>query len=186
MIIRAINDYLAKRPKDDRATKCFHPSSLHKSAEYLFKAYFEGDNGRDFEPRILRVFDNGHGVHERLQGYLEKAGVLLQAEVPVKNEEYEIVGHTDGIIEIDGVKGLLEIKSINQTGFYGLFEPKPEHVLQLNIYMFCAGIPRGILLYECKNDQELKEFFLKQDSSILDPVLEKIKTVQTWISAGKK
>ena len=186
MIIQAIDDYLAKRPKDDRATRCFHPSSLHRTAEELFKLYFEGDNKQQFKPRVLRIFDNGHGVHERLQGYLKKAGVLLQAEVPVKNEEYEIVGHTDGIIEINGVKGLLEIKSINQTGFYGLFEPKPEHVLQLNVYMFCAGIPRGVLLYECKNDQALKEFFLKQDHAVLGPVLAKIKIVQTWIGAGKR
>jgi hypothetical protein len=185
MIIRAIDEYLAKRPKDDRGTRYFHPSTLHKPAEYLFKAYLEGDNGRDFEPRLLRVFDNGHSMHQRLQRYLRETGVLKETEVPITNAEYEIRGHADGIVEIGGVKGILEIKSINSQGFYGLFEPKSEHLIQVNVYMFCSGIPRGVLLYENKNDQELKEFFVKQDQAILDPILAKIRTIQEWIKLGK-
>ena len=186
MIIEAIDNYLAIRPKGTRASRCFHPSSLHRSAEDLFRLYFEGDDSEEFEPRVLRIFDNGHAVHERLQSYLGAAGVLLQAEVPIYNAEFEIVGHTDGIVEVGGSKGILEIKSINSQGFYGLFGPKPEHIIQLNAYMFCTGIPRGVLLYECKNDQSLKEFFLKLDHSVLDPVLQKIRTVQARISAERK
>jgi hypothetical protein len=185
VIIQTINEYLAKRPKDDLGTRCFHPSTLHKPAEYLFKAYLEGDNGRDFEPRLLRVFDNGHSMHRRIQRYLREAGVLLETEVLIENREFEIRGHADGIVEIGGVKGILEIKSINSQGFYGLFEPKAEHLLKVNVYMFCTGLPRGVLLYENKNDQELKEFFVKQDQAVLDPVLAKIRTVQEWIKQGK-
>jgi hypothetical protein len=181
VILKIIDDYLRKRPKDQRAIRCFHPSSLHKPEEYLLKAYFEGDNGAEASPRVLRIFDNGKATHERLQKYLKEAGVLLQAEVPVINAEYEIRGSADGIVEIGGAKGVLEIKSINSQGFYGLFEPKAEHLMQINVYMFCSGIPRGVLLYENKNDQEIKEFLLKQDSGVLEPVLEKIRRVQKQI-----
>jgi hypothetical protein len=52
--------------------------------------------------------------------------------------------------------------------------------------MFCLGIPRGCLLYECKDNQELKEFFIKQNEKILDPILEKIKYVQRCIEDGKE
>ena len=181
VILKIIDDYLNKRPKDERATRCFHPSSLHKSEEYLLKAYFEGDNVADVSPRILRIFDNGKAMHERLQKYLKEAGVLLQAEVPVLNSEYEIRGSADGIVGFEGVRGVLELKSINSLGFYALFQPKSEHVLQLNVYMYCLGISRGLLLYECKDNQEIKEFFLKQDSGVLEPVLEKIRRVQKQI-----
>jgi hypothetical protein len=37
------------------------------------------------------------------------------------------------------------------------------------------------LLYECKDNQEIKEFFLKQDSGVLEPALEKIRRVQKQI-----
>ena len=138
MLIKAIDTYLTAREGDKRATNCFHPSSLHKSAEELFKIYYEGDSNQSFPARIMRVFDNGHDVHERLQGYLEKTGVLLQAEVPIENTDYQIKGHTDGIINIKGIKGILEIKSINSSGFYSLYAPKEDHLIQVNIYMYCT------------------------------------------------
>ena len=130
----------------------------------------------------MRVFDTGHDTHERLQRYLEQSGVLLQAEVPIENADYEIKGHTDGIIEINGIKGILEIKSINSSGFYSLYSPKEDHLIQINVYMFCTGIERAVLLYECKDNQELKEFYVKLDADILNPILNKIRTVQQMIA----
>ena len=186
MLIEAIDKYLVTRPKDKRRINCFHPSTLHKSPRYLYDAYLNGDNNQDFEPRLLRIFDNGHGVHERLQKYLKEIGVLLEAEVPVENVEYEICGTCDGILKLGKREGVLEIKSINSNGFYATHEPKPEHLIQINIYMFCMDIPRGCILYENKDNQRLKEFFVKQDLAILDPVFEKIKLVQSWIREGKK
>ena len=75
MIVKAIDDFLTNKPKSNRAIHCFHPSSLHENEDFLYQAYFNGDS-RKFEPRILRIFDNGHGVHERLQGYLKDIGIL--------------------------------------------------------------------------------------------------------------
>jgi len=186
MLIKAIDEYLQAKPKDERAIRCFHPSSLHKSGKELYWHYLEGDNNQQFDSRVLRIFDNGHYVHDRLQAYLSDIGILIQTEVPVENEEYEITGHTDGIIEINGVKGVLEIKSMNANQFYSLYEPKLEHLIQVNVYMFCTGIPRSCLLYECKDNQELKEFYIKQDPNILNPILKKIRLVQKCIKAGKE
>jgi hypothetical protein len=186
MLIKAIDDYLQRRPRDERATRCFHPSSLHKSPRELYWHYLHGDNNQEFESRVLRIFDNGHAVHARLQGYLSEIGILKQKEIPVQNAEYEICGQADGILDIGGLEGVLEIKSMNGNQFYSCFEPKPDHLIQLNVYMFCLGIPRGCLLYENKNDQQLKEFFVKQDEKILNPILRKIKSVQRCIQEGKE
>jgi hypothetical protein len=186
MIIKVIDDYLQRRPRDEREIRCFHPSSLHRSARELYWHYLNGDSDQGFGPRVLRIFDNGHAVHERLQGYLEEIGILKRSEVPVENEEYEIKGHTDGILEVGGFEGVLEIKSMNSTQFYSCYAPKADHLIQINVYMFCLGIPRGCLLYECKDDQELKEFYVKQDAQILDPILEKIKYVQECLKIEKE
>jgi hypothetical protein len=183
MIIKAIDTYLEERSRDERPIRCFHPSSLHRSPRELYWHYLEGDT-QEFDARTLRIFDNGHSVHERLQGYLDKAGILLESEVPVASEEYEIRGHTDGIIKINGMEGLLEIKSMNARNFHSAHEPKPDHLIQVNVYMFCTSIPRACLLYECKDDQNLKEFFVKQDPEILNPVLEKIRYVQECLRKG--
>jgi hypothetical protein len=186
MLIKAIDKYLQAKPRDEREKNCFHPSSLHKSTKELYWHYLEGDNNQQFDSRILRIFDNGHYVHHRLQGYLSDIGILIQTEVPVENKEYEIKGHTDGIIQINGVKGILEIKSMNANQFYSHYEPKSEHLIQVNVYMFCTGIPRACLLYECKDNQELKEFYIGQDEKILNPVLKKIRVVQGCIRENKE
>jgi len=183
MLTRLIDQVLGDRPRDERPKRCFHPSSLHKPADELYRLYLEGDNGEVFEPRILRIFDNGHAVHRRLQEYLSRAGVLIEAETPVRNEEYEIVGHADGIVEVKGKRGVLEIKSMNASTFHSTYEPKPEHLVQVNVYMFCLSLRRGVLLYECKDDQNLKEFYVMQDRAILDPILDKIRSVQNRIRA---
>jgi len=184
MLIRKINEYLQNRPNQERKTHCFHPSSLHRDEDYLYDAYFRGTNSENHEPRVLRIFDNGHGVHSRLQGYLKEMGVLLDAEVEVWNEDYQIYGHCDGILQLGDQKGVLEIKSINSNGFWNLYSPKPEHMIQVHAYMFALGIPRGVLLYEEKDSQELKEFFLKEDPTIRDGLLEKIRRVQKRIREG--
>jgi hypothetical protein len=186
MLITAIDQYLQKRPRDERPNHCFHPSSLNKSPRDLYWHYLNGDNNEKFNSRVLRVFDNGHAVHARLQGYLNEIGILKQMEVSVENTEYEICGHADGIMDIGGLDGVLEVKSMNSNQFYSIYEPKPEHLVQLNVYMFCLGIPRGCLLYECKDNQELEEFYLKQDSAVLEPVLSKIKYVQNCLKEGRE
>ena len=181
MLIKKIDDYLWSRPKQERRIGCFHPSSLHRDEDYLFHAYFNGTNSEKHEPRILRVFDNGHGVHSRLLGYLKDMGLLLDAEVEVWNEEFEIYGHCDGVLQLADQRGIREIKSINSKGFWNLYSPKPEHLVQVHAYMFALGIPRGVLLYEEKDGQNLKNFFVKEDPVIRDPILEKIRRVQKRI-----
>ncbi len=186
MLIASIDKYLQSRPRDERAIRCFHPSSLHKSLRELYWHYLNGDNNEKFDSRVLRIFDNGHGVHERLQKYLKDIGVLVEAEVPVQNQEYEICGSADGIIKLRNREGVLEIKSINSNGFYSTYEPKPEHLIQINVYMFCLDIPRGCILYENKDNQELREFYVKLDNQILDPILEKIRYIHRCIQDGKE
>ena len=184
MLIMTIDKYLQERPRDERLKNCFHPSSLHKPARELYRQYLHGDTSGDFDSRTLRIFDNGHAVHNRIQGYLAEVGILRQGEVAIQNKEYEICGHADGIVELEGMQGVLEIKSMNASTFYSCHEPKPEHLVQLNVYMFCLDIPRGCLLYECKDDQRLKEFYVKMDPIILDPVLKKIRYVQACLGKG--
>jgi CRISPR/Cas system-associated exonuclease Cas4 (RecB family) len=137
------------------------------------------------EPRLQRVADNGHAVHSRIQAYLKESGILVDAEVPVHDEKYEICGHCDGIIRGHVTKddnlGVLEIKSINETGFRSLYKPKPEHVGQISLYMFLLDLKWGCLLYENKNDQRLTEFLVNYDKRNVLPLLDRIKFVRKYI-----
>lgn len=244
-LVKQLDQFLLKNNKhsddQDRKNVTNSPSSALGCirANYYQRQGIEKD---PIEPRVRRIFDNGHEVHKRLQKYLMDMGVLLMDEVPLHNAEYEIQGHTDGIMTLKKnpkIVEILEIKSINAHQFSALKEPKPEHRAQAQVYIFCAEehrkylkakypthsdfkkstlirkkkyrklylhlkdgakytkeekikhkvsqhmqmdeilynvvkpIEKAVVLYECKNTQELKEFAIEVDQDVMNEVLEK-------------
>jgi hypothetical protein len=173
-------------------------------------------------PRLARIFGNGSGVHSRIQGYLQSMGILFGTytrwignvgvevhrgfppggdgwtfvEVGLSHPEDNIVGHTDGLIKLDGRKLGVEIKSIKHEFFRWLGEkPNKAHEEQALIYMHCLEHARAdlaavspktdvltflkqklegfIVLYESKNTQELKEYFVPFDKVRIEELMEK-------------
>ena len=246
-LVKQINQYLLlngeKEADEDRKNETNSPSSALgcSRANYYQRL---GISKKPVDPRSRRIFDNGHAVHQRLQGYLKEMGILYMDEVPLINEEWEIQGHTDGIMSMNKSKievEILEIKSINSRQFSALLQPKEEHVAQAHVYMFVAEehrkklkkkykthqefkrselarrkyyakfyqhlkdgrkytkeqkighkvrqhitmdkilyevekpIRKSVILYECKDTQELKEFVITYDEKVMQKVLEKFK-----------
>lgn len=115
---------------------------------------------------------------------------LKYAEVPLLDEEHLIIGHSDGQVE----QSLLEIKSVG-TGTVRYIAPKlyyryssgeitldklwseikrpfNEHLRQGMIYLHCTGLKEIIFIYECKWNQQVKEFPVKYVASIVQPLLD--------------
>ena len=124
----------------DRALNVNAPSSVGQCLRSRYYARVEAERDPySVDARTRRIFDNGTAVHERLQSYLKEAGILLMDEVPIINHQYNIQGHTDGIIHISDSDelGVLEIKSINSRGFSEIKSEKPEHKRQGLVYLYC-------------------------------------------------
>jgi hypothetical protein len=187
ILVRAINQLLIQKSgKDqDRAVNVNAPSQacVCLRANYYSRLQYEWDSV--LQPRSLRIFNNGTGVHERLQAYLKETGLLLMDEVPLRNDEYNIQGHTDGFLvlnkgtkkpllkkkkrfgvlkkhkESSPVKGteiaILEIKSINSDGFKKLTTAKDEHQVQGMVYIFCAENRRQQLRDTYSTFEEFKQ-----------------------------
>lgn len=62
---------------------------------------------------------------------------------------------------------IIDFKTINPKQFRDLHSPLPEHVTQLQIYLFLSGLKYGKLLYEDKWTQAVKEYTLIKDDSLL-------------------
>lgn len=111
------------------------------------------------DAKTRRVFDNGTSTHERLQKYLLNCGLLAMDEVPVFDDEYEVQGHTDGLLNLSKMElGILEIKTINTDGFKKLVDAKEEHKLQALIYMYCLENRRKWLKENHKTEKELESY----------------------------
>jgi CRISPR/Cas system-associated exonuclease Cas4 (RecB family) len=143
---------------DDRGHGWNSPSSAF---DCIRSQYYKRTNAKSngvVSPRLRRIFDNGHDVHARNQRYLKKEGILLIDEVPVWNEEYQIAGHSDGLLQPNKLKLMgLEIKSINSGQFKNLQTAKITHKEQGQVYLFCLEELRK-KVNGFKTDAEYKKF----------------------------
>lgn len=138
-VIGPIERHILLRPADtSRRQDVLHPSELVKDDFCVRAAYFRltGRVVPQERPnlRLQSIFDEGHAVHAKWQGYLAEMGVLygmwdtlegrtwgLSAdmygdakyrEVPLTDEALRISGHSDGWVKGLGEDFMIEIKSI--------------------------------------------------------------------------
>jgi CRISPR/Cas system-associated exonuclease Cas4 (RecB family) len=111
---------------------------------------------------------------------------LAYEEVFVKSEEYNFAGNVDGIVDVRGTefqqRGDLDVfvvdfKTIKDEMYSELLDPKREHVVQVNIYMWLLDLKAAVVVYENKDTQALKEMFVPRD----DKLIEEIKTQALWL-----
>jgi len=194
-----------------RDTAHLHPSEICKrdwcprASMYKILGYTP-EKERDYGFQTLNIFKTGHDIHDKWQGWLERAGVLTQKEVPLYSEEYHIKGNADGIILDYTGEAVLEIKSVgagtvrfeNPELYYKyskqeitheelwtkIRQPFPSHLRQLNIYMFVLNIHSGIVLYEWKATQACKEFEVKLQKALIEPILAACALVKKALMDG--
>jgi len=149
-------------------------------------------------PKQRRIFDNGNYVHSRyLEHYIKKLGCAAHVyeknhsilrkrdfvEISVSKPEYWLHARPDAVIvnEEDGLPYIFELKSIKQEMFNRLSSPLFNCVAQVQLYMFMLNIPRAIVFYENKNNQETKEFVLYNDQELLNKLINKIRKIQAYV-----
>jgi len=155
-----------------------HASSAAKCIRAL---YYDAtlDKETVIEPRIKRVFENGDFFHRRLMSVLFrlKDVRVVAGEIKVPANEF-VRGTCDAIIGLEDENFVLDFKSINDSGFKFLKAPKQEHVIQLGLYIYYFKLKRGLIIYESKDNQELKEFLIDitdpQTAKLLDDTFTKI------------
>lgn len=252
----AIDEYLmTHQEENNRATNVNSPSQTGNCNRRNYYVRIGEESDGKIDPRGERIFHNGDAVHDRIQTYLERAGLLLMREVPLRNDKYNIQGHTDGLLQVKrtGEIVVLEIKSINKDGFAVVKQKgvKREHIMQGNVYVYCLEEHRKYLqkkypdessfrksrkvrskrysalyqhlqdgrkytreqkishkveehlkadeilwrtkmpinrisfVYECKDNQEIKEFIVKADAKLMDEILKKFKVLEKAVKERK-
>jgi len=165
-----------------REDEYLHPSAIYKCARVVLfeKAGIFLDV---IKPRIQRIFDNGTFMHDRWMGYTEKAKIAISVngktrDIPFIDDILKIKGKADQVLLLDSVKWVFELKSIKHEEFIKLMDIPEGYKWQLTLYEHELKIPRGIALFEDKNDQSVKEFKLMLDEGLLKTILDKIQMVQ--------
>jgi hypothetical protein len=152
------------------------------------------------EARVLRIFRTGDLIEQTNIEMMTNANIIESTQGEVRYDYYSldedeelvpvpfIVGHYDAIVK-DGydTKHLVEIKSINERAFGKLpaehgpmlagmspvFNQFPKYIHQWNTYATASEIDQGFLLFEAKNTQRHKYFFLERDQELFEKNIRK-------------
>lgn len=123
----------------------------------------------------MSVLLNGQFVHLRLQMAGISAGYIAEAEANIPENKWGIKGTMDGI-HIDG--SVIEYKSQNSFGFSRIMKdnkPKEEHRFQVGAYLLTTGREKAYIVYENKDNQEIREFTVRMTEDLALEVESRIK-----------
>jgi hypothetical protein len=239
-VLGSLERHLLSKPKDkSRRTDMLHPSDMVGSdwchrASYFHLLGREPISTRTSSLRLELVFQEGHDIHKKWQRWFQQMGVLKgkwyceeceeifwgmpdchdgplkYREVPFFNEEYRIVGHSDGWLVGLGDPLMLEIKSVgdgtlrwecpelyadndydfNRT-WKAINAPFKKHIDQVQMYMKLAELQgyedvpnEAVIIYEAKPNQEVKEFVIPRSDWGIKNLLEAAKMIVESVKAG--
>ena len=162
-LIKKINSgYIAKRGTRYQQKKTFAPSTIaygHGECPRYWYLAFEGGEFEDYaDPFAGANMTNGTKSHERIQQAMEDAGILIDSEFKITNQDPPIFGFGDVMLNWQGEELLGEIKTAMAEGFeYRKKNRKAKtgHLIQLLIYMKILKKAKAVLIYENKNNHEL-------------------------------
>jgi len=165
----------------------FHASVIGNPCDrYLYLAYNGLLPELPLSARVQRIFDNGNYLEYRMGKYFERLGILIKKELPCRLENPVISGRIDFILRHPKLNTvLLELKSIKGSLFDELDGPQETHATQAQVYLHLnnLGIDTGYVLYENKDNQELKCFKVEKDDEKLNSILERCYAIMSLTSA---
>ena len=179
-LLKMFEDTLGYQQNSSRVG-VFYPSMLGNECDrYLYLAFRGKLPQQDIASTTQRIFDTGSSLEDRMTKYFEKMRILKGREISVKCDSPPISGRADFLlVHEEYTDVVLELKSINDKGFKNLYsKPKPEHAIQLQIYLQLMDKPYGIVLYENKNDQKLKAFKVKRSPKAWKTLVDRCQMIQ--------
>jgi len=122
--------------------------------------------------RISRIFNLGHMMEQQVYADLHEAGyIIVETQPSMVGTAGHWRGHADAIVEKDGKRYLLEIKTHNASSFGDLVKKKvqkskPGHYAQVQSYMGYLKLDCCLYIAYNKDTSEYYVEFIDFDDSV--------------------
>jgi CRISPR/Cas system-associated exonuclease Cas4 (RecB family) len=165
----------------------FAPSYLSTCKRQLYYKKTNEPASNPIETHSYIKFEMGDAVHLSIQNILKEMDIYVEGE-DFKEIEYaglNWIYRIDGLLKVNDKKFIIEIKSVYAAGYNSIEKAaKPEHELQLLLYMLFEKIESGVLLYIGRDNgfiveynYQLESLFMKY-KSFLDGKIEELKLLK--------
>lgn len=178
----------------NRASEIGHPCE-----RFLFFQRTEYEKKSLPSVELMQIFAGGRLIEELCETELKQAGYkLIEGQRPYKDDRYQLSGHIDGKIEIDGALYPIEIKGINQHDFESLSNVNDflksgkswlmKYPAQLLIYEYLTEAPAGIMYIKSKSMAGFKAIpiFLYDHLDYVESLLKKAERINEAVKTKTK
>ena len=189
-------------------SKAYSPSSM-KCARNMF--YKRSGYETDPEPRehnMIGITESGTDRHDRLQNQIFNAKDIkwIDVEEHIKeyglsdihvrgreglelqlfDTKYNISFRCDGIVEYEGERYLLEIKTETSNKWQDRKDVDPSHIDQITMYSICLGLDEAIFIYENRNNCLKKTYIVEVTEEHKEVALKRISRADIGYKMGKE
>lgn len=169
----------------------------HDCLRYLYHMRMNWQDAQPHDVELQRIFNEGNNQEAAVLRELADAGVdVIEQQTALSWSEFNITGHVDGVLSVDGKAVPLEIKSMHPNIWRGLFrdgartyewhevsegfQKKPwlrKYFAQLQVYMLCKNNDQAILLCKNKSDGALAQVNVSLDYAYAESLVLKAEAV---------
>jgi CRISPR/Cas system-associated exonuclease Cas4 (RecB family) len=162
------------------------------------------DQKTPHEVDLELIFREGRVHEEAVLRDLRAAGIeILEQQTALSWPEYQLTGHVDGVIVVDGKAVPIEIKSSSDhiwrsiayrgRGVYAwheverAFQGKPwlrRYLAQLQVYMLCKNSDVAILLMKNKSTGALLQINVPLDYGYAESLIQRCERINAHVAAG--
>ena len=183
--------YIAPHPLN-RASEAAHPCEL-----FLVLSRVKNELRQMHDVALQRIFEEGNFQEKAVLQTLRDAGMkIIEQQRAFDWKKFELSGHIDGMIAVDGQKIPLEIKSASPNSFYAIKSAGPMDLInskyywqrrypaQILLYMLMSNSERGVLLFKNKVNGELKQIDFQLNDETLaycEEILKKLERVNASV-----
>lgn len=175
MLIEKIRNQLLLENKEPHEKTSFWASESETNVFDVYHRWVGTPPTNPIEPEKLVMFQAAKMIEMALVDRLKKSCTFVvpinsdQHRVEMEREGVKVTGYIDALIEENGVKIPVEVKTI--YGDYQAKEltkckPRASYLKQLAIYMDFLDVDRGILFYMERGTGQTWEFELKRNGNI--------------------
>ena len=144
---------------------------------------------------LQAIFNLGNDFEQIALRELQEAGIrIIEQQRSFEWREYQITGHVDGLVQMNGGAYPIEIKSMSPFVFdsiqditsltKGKYAYLRRYPTQLNLYMLMKGIDKAVFLFKNKSTGAYKEVWMDLDYELGEDTLKRAEAINKHVAAG--
>ena len=192
--ITALIDVGANNRKTEKPRSYIGASVIGTDCLAEISLYLRGFPDSGLASRMSRIFRDGHKIEDSVISDLKHAGIHIFDRDPVTSRQWAfsafgetVVGHADGITDLDDETLLVEIKSMNDARWKefkknGVKSSHKKYFAQVQFMMGLSGIASCVLIAYNKNTSEYHHQYIDFDDIYYSFLMSKTETVLNGIN----